>query len=1241
MKLNRLILKIAILLIGIAWHTSVIAQQGNLPSEATLPGQERPVKPVNDDELPDEATLPGTRSPAKPVELTQPIVEVPKAQEADLPAESELPATADVVRHPDEVAAADEFQGAKVGEGILFAQDKLRDAENRPWLRLLVGGPTGPLRAITFSRDSQRIMAGGRDKALHIWQRDAAADPLAAWSYEKPLYWQVQRGESGAIRAIAATGRFAAFAGTGASASNGEIALVDTETFRLQRLLYDLKQGHRADISALAIGKDARLLASLDIEGHLVAWMLDAETGKWNSRVVRKNDEEILGRQLAGELMRWRVSGNAMAATDEDIFYPELISGFQSGKVPRWQLARWNLKTAKTDLLPLPLVNGTAWNHGGSIVAVACSQDGDRVVSADLADNANIFCWDFKKQSPVATFRAAAPIRSMTLSPSGRLLVAGTDQLNEEPSLKIWQWEANATPRLIGELPQAGPVTSCAISPDEKRIAFTIGNAVHVISTDAISNAPLVLKSKQLVPQSVAFSADKDDYRFAFDGQAAHGDAAQLHWVFDPVRLSLQVIEADDKTNWIAANPQPDRWQLVKRLDQSSGEVRWELVIAGQVLGALPLDVALDGNVTCASWIADAEHPLEPAAIVVGTSGRNQLYLFRLNQAEKSCKLVRQYRGHEASVLAVGCSADRRFLVSAAHDGTVRLWKLDQAWQEDESTTMLLQKWGVSLEVRDDQLLVTEAIPDGPLYFRGIRSGDVITRLTWVGDAENGLDSADNPAVMLRELTDAPRQRLCGFESSRAGLQRSLFYLYPAWQPLVSLVTTVEREWAWWTPYGYYDASFNGHKIFGWQVNRGVEQAPDAFRASELQQEFERPEVMERLLLKGNLQDAFSSLHLEVPLNVSQRLTVADRLRPLVEITEPAADELLGERVALKATISVPLGVELVPPKAFANGVPAIHRRQTGVRSEAGFAKHDFVWDLRLPDDPQIRLQVFASTVRRHAGFAEISRQRRLPDASVPRRIWLVSAGVNRYADSRVPQLDFAVNNAQKISRLWQNALVEVTLLTDENVNPPLWRLTLDALARQLRESAEPNDLVIIFLSGHGVLDQQSQQYYYLGSSARFNDVLGRRFTDCLSIDDISAFGDVPCKKLLILDTCHSGAIQPLLQRNLKSIVRTLENDLFFTLTASEGAQEAFESPRDQMGVFTRRLIEVLAPNPVAVADGLPSDRAREVKSLAEVLDYLRATVPRDAAGADTYQYPTAAPDELLEFLLIPGSTRR
>ena len=81
---------------------------------------------------------------------------------------------------------------------------------------------------------------------------------------------------------------------------------------------------------------------------------------------------------------------------------------------------------------------------------------------------------------------------------------------------------------------------------------------------------------------------------------------------------------------------------------------------------------------------------------------------------------------------------------------------------------------------------------DGPLYFRGVRTGDVIQRLRWATDLDAAgnvqYQSAEAPDAMLKALRELPWDTVVAFDYARGRTPARAFQIRPAWQQLVSLV---------------------------------------------------------------------------------------------------------------------------------------------------------------------------------------------------------------------------------------------------------------------------------------------------------------------------------------------------------------------------------------------------------------------------------------------------------------------
>ena len=359
---------------------------------------------------------------------------------------------------------------------------------------------------------------------------------------------------------------------------------------------------------------------------------------------------------------------------------------------------------------------------------------------------------------------------------------------------------------------------------------------------------------------------------------------------------------------------------------------------------------------------------------------------------------------------------------------------------------------------------------------------------------------------------------------------------------------------------------------------------------------------------------------------------------------EPTEGTRLGtDRVTVRAAISFRRGQKLVPPKAFANGVFAPNPRRAEVRDVPGGHTAVYQWESRLPTDPRVMIQVVAATEDEVVDDDSVTVIRDpLPKRGVG-QLYVFAVGINEYQDPQIQRLDFAAGNASRTVETLKRRSAplyrcQTTALLDGLATRPLWDVVTDEYADQLRRRVSADDLLVVFLSGHGVRDPDTREYFYVAANARFDDIKAQRYGDCLSFADFGVFSDIPCRKLVILDTCHAGAIQqPLRQRDLKAALRALQDDVVLTLTASEGSQEAFEEKEKGLGRFTARLIEALEGSADQQALGGDDDG---IVTLNEAISYVKQTVADDSSNQDDLQYPTAGPVDLLEYVRIPLTRR-
>ncbi len=1073
----------------------------------------------------------------------------------------------------------------------------------QPWLQIRAGGHTAAVRALAFTPDGKRLCSAGLDKAVQVWNLTAVArDVRRTFLRERTIPWQVARGLRGSIYCLASSAGdgLLAFGGYGAMGSLGEILLVHPVEGNLVKVL----QGHRQTIASLAFSADGNWLASSDVAGQTILW----RKGTWQARILYEPDSKTYDAQLARLIQTQPKLRPIAIAGSQEVVVPACVGRQASGHLG-WKLQRIPLEKAE-GLRTLDVV------HQGVVTALAASRDGTLLASADLSGK--LFLWDLKADGPPAELDPKGIVLSLSFSPDGQTLAAGTavDAVRKASQLQIWDVASRSVKRTLS-LPDH--VQACAISPDNKDVAY-VGGAENEVFVEEI-RAPerkIALCGTGRRVLKVAFARDDPPYRIALGTRVRErgfNDYAELEESFDPVRLELGAPGPVKPAEWLPVDWCGGSWSVKPQANNTLQTYRDQ---APQ--GRIVLDPCFEGRPRSYCWIADAKG--EPVAIAVGTDVQNSVYVYRL-VPQGRCPILRHFRGHHDYVTSVAVSRDLRYLASASADGTLGFWSLAKLDQGAE----LPGRWGAALSVQGDRLVAADVHPAGPLWGKGLRSGDVVLQIRW---SDGKTEHAErDPAGVLKQLAELPWGTQVAFESARRGERQPSFQSLPAWPPLATLFVSRERQWAFWTPQGYYDASINGYTMFGWQVNRGLEKLPDFYRADQFRKTLERPDVMEHLLPAGSLEGAFERARLKPPAKAQQILPDQIAATPHVEILTPRPGQLVpADTATLRARILVPVGGNLLQAQVFANGVAAIGQRLVDRRNLPAGSEWTYDWDVRLPADPKNLIQLVVGTDAPTAAHREllIERPAGVRPGGVP-RLRILALGIDRYRDPAIQRLSFAVADAESVAAALQQhskgwyAVERCVVLRDERATPAQWQKSLEEVCRDLHQHARPDDLLVLFFAGHGIVDRQTQQYYFVGHDFSLEDLDKRQYAACISWKDFRLLAGIPCRKLVFLDTCHAGAIQTPRSQDLKTGVRELQDHVIFTFAASSSDERSAENKAWKHGAFTQAVLESLRGE---------SPQAGTLRiTLNDVVSYVQAAVRKVTNGR---QNPVAAPDEILPF---------
>lgn len=408
----------------------------------------------------------------------------------------------------------------------------------------------------------------------------------------------------------------------------------------------------------------------------------------------------------------------------------------------------------------------------------------------------------------------------------------------------------------------------------------------------------------------------------------------------------------------------------------------------------------------------------------------------------------------------------------------------------------------------------------------------------------------------VMSLSFSPDSRLL----ASASMDRTVkLWAIPTGQERATLVSANGGQWVVSTPEGRWDALDEGRSgLLHWVVGN------ESIGLDQLQERYYEPGLLGKIA--GVIPD------------------------PLQEVEALSAFELFP--VISEATFR-PDGTLTVGLRNRNGGVGTVNvfvNRVECRREEPG-AKGGPSTTITIPvaNCPQIRpgemndVKVVATNEKGNGRTRETLLQYIAPGEKVvrPRKLYAIIAGVSKYAGDKMRRLEFGAKDAEDMTaavrvfaRSYFNGNVHVeTLVSDEgSKRSPVTRANLQAAFQYVNDHATPDDVFLLFLSGHGLTtSSSSRRYFYFTADAQSVDDPSASSQSTVSADDLVAWlKDIPpTRRVILLDTCGAGGfvsqgIADQLQRNQN----------LFVLMGTAADKRSFESRFYQQSLLTYALLQ-------------------------------------------------------------------
>jgi WD40 repeat protein/uncharacterized caspase-like protein len=272
-------------------------------------------------------------------------------------------------------------------------------------------------------------------------------------------------------------------------------------------------------------------------------------------------------------------------------------------------------------------------------------------------------------------------------------------------------------------------------------------------------------------------------------------------------------------------------------------------------------------------------------------------------------------------------------------------------------------------------------------------------------------------------------------------------------------------------------------------------------------------------------------------------------------------------------------------------------------------------------------------------------------------QLWLLLVGVNKYQDQRLASLRYSAVDCQGLAAALADATQEFPqtqerVYHDFSSGLPILSTVRDSL-REISAKAQPQDTILFYFSGHGMLEANSQQAFLCLADTQTDDLpnTGLGLQEILQL----LANSQAQTQLMWLDACHSGGLTfrgvkselntPYLPNPTSQMVELLHQQAkqskgFYALLSCDTNQQSWEFPELGHGVFTYYLIrglrgEAADPQGVIDADGLYRYVYHQTcQYIEQTNQQLRLINQQNKSRGETHlysEYPQQTPKRIVE----------
>ena len=745
------------------------------------------------------------------------------------------------------------------------------------------------------------------------------------------------------------------------------------------------------------------------------------------------------------------------------VFGNNFVTGDNYGRVKLWEVNHSD--TIKSD---------TYYEGIFNVDAISYSNDGNLIVA--VADS--FFTIYDKKLNFVTEGTNDVASEFCAFSPDNHKILFGCKSIGKKYLANILikkdsVWENYGTFKEFDNTILTGAFI------DDETIALAGGSrdAIYIVKLMGQNKKPLLLKTLQGSGKEKLAAAMNENNILFSDEWTENFGRSKFNSQFDLVNKKL----GNPSSKLTGNRPEISRGNYTLRRARKGDELNSSLILEknGKLVDSVNLEYWNGERHNVFGFINDN--------YFVSGCAYGMFSIYNLN-----CVEVSRFVGHIGDIWGFSISNDGKNLISASADRTIKIWPLSNIDSPslDLKLPTLVEKC-TEWKVYDTWKRIFKSL--------GIEKESQSTKLEDWKTAINKLKEKGYPFDLF--------------------LSKYNQYKVNSIYPTASIFTTEKGDWVIWDEQGYFTGSKKATRYVGYHVNQGKNKEAKYYPFEQFDLKFNRPDIIMKELGFASV-EMIKAYEYAYQKRLKKMGIKEEQLSEEIHLPEMSVTSYSFNEQTEKLTIKFNTNdtkYKLNRVNVFVDAVPVFGT--TGIDISKNVVNNysgEVTVDL-IPGKNKIQIsslnEVGSESLKET--FFVIDNNKQKPN------LYIISVGVSNYKDANF-NLNYAAKDANDISHFFDKSELYSNVFVSELTNEKVTKENILKLKESFLKNAKANDIVLFFVAGHGVLNK-NMDFYYGAYNMDFQNPEngGITFEELESLLD----GIKPYRKLLFMDTCHSGEL--------------------------------------------------------------------------------------------------------------------